>query len=148
MNPGLYCITEDFVANGGSVTGNNVTIYILNGDFDVAGGVQVMLSAPPGNETDCENTGVCPPALPGVLIYLAEGNEGEVSLLGTSDSFYEGLVYAPDGMIEAGGTGSELSEINAQLVADTVKLHGTTTVNITFDNGKFYQLPAMLELFK
>jgi hypothetical protein len=148
MKSGLYCITEDFVANGGSVTGNNVTIYILNGDFDVAGGVQVMLSAPPGNETDCADAGFCPPALPGVLIYLAEGNEGEVSLLGTSDSFYEGLVYAPDGTIEAGGESSELSVINAQLVADTVKLHGNTTVNITFDNGKFYQLPAMLELFK
>ena len=146
MEPGLYCITEDFVANGGSVTGNNVTIYILNGDFDISGGVQVILSAPPSNETDCG--AICDTALPGVLIYLAEGNDGEVSLLGTSDSFYEGLVYAPDGMIEAGGTGSELSEINAQLVANTVKLHGTTTVNITFDDGKYYQLPAMLELFK
>ena len=145
MEPGLYCIKEDLVANGGKLTGNGVTIYILNGDFDVAGGVEARLSAPPGYAPHCD---VCPPALPGVLIYLAVGNDGEVSLLGTSDSFYEGLVYAPDGTIEAGGTGSELSQINAQLVADTVKLHGNTTVNITFDNGKYFQLPAMLELFE
>lgn len=148
MGSGLYCITEDFVANGGSIKGHGVTIYIENGDFDVAGGVQVMLSAPPGNETDCENAKICPPALPGVLIYLAPGNEGEVSLLGTADSWYEGLVFAPDGMIEAGGTGSELETFHTQLVGDTVKLHGTTTVEIKFDDLLVYQIPAFIELYK
>ena len=145
MEPGLYCVSGGVRFNGGTITGDGVTIFIENGDFDTSGNVFVDLIAPPANETDCT---VCPPALPGVLIYLPEGNDGEVSLLGTSDSEYLGLVYAPDGMIEAGGSGSELSEIHAQLVGDTVKLHGTTTVNITFDDGLFYQLPAMLELYK
>jgi hypothetical protein len=148
MKSGLYCITEDFVANGGSIKGHGVTIFIKNGDFDVAGGVQVDLSAPPGNETDCKDSGICPPALHGVLIYLAPGNEGEVSLLGTADSWYEGLVYAPDGMIEAGGTGSELETIHTQLVADTVKLHGNTTVEIKFDDLLVYQIPAFIELYE
>jgi hypothetical protein len=148
MGSGLYCITEDFVANGGSVKGHGVTIFIEGGDFDVAGGVQVDLSAPPGNETDCELAKICPPALPGVLIYLAPGNEGEVSLLGTADSWYEGLVFAPDGMIEAGGTGSELETLHTQLVADTVKLHGTVNVEINFDDLLVYQIPAFIELFK
>ncbi len=143
MNPGLYCISEDFVANGGTITGNGVTIYIISGDFDVAGGVHVVLTAPPA-----VNCAYCPPAIPGVLIYLAEGNTGEAALLGTSDSEYLGTVYVPSGTIEAGGTGSELSEIHAQLIGDTVKLHGTTSVVINFEGSDNYQKPAMMELFK
>jgi hypothetical protein len=150
LERGLYCISGDFVANGGSVTGNGVTLYLTGGDFDSAGGVQINLTAPPSFSQGCT---FCTPddpygPLPGVLIYLAEGNDGEVSLLGTSDSEYLGLVYAPSGTIEAGGTGSELSEIHAQLVADTVKLHGTTTVEITFDDTQNYTIPSMIELYK
>jgi hypothetical protein len=86
--------------------------------------------------------------LPGVLIFLAEGNTNEVTLLGTSDSEYLGLVYAPTGSIEAGGTSSELSEIHAQLVANDIKVHGNTAVVINFDEQMNYQVPALLELNK
>jgi hypothetical protein len=143
MSPGLYCIAEDFTANGGTIMGNGVTIYIISGDFDVAGGVHVVLTAPPAR-----NCSYCPPAIPGVLIYLAEGNTGEAALLGTSDSEYLGTVYVPSGTIEAGGTGSELSTIHAQLIGDTVKLHGTTRVEINFEGDENYQKPSMLELYK
>ena len=143
MEPGLYCISDDFTANGGTVSGDGVTLYLTGGDFDIAGGVQINLIAPPART--CE---FCPPPIPGVLIYLAEGNTGEASLLGTSDSEYLGLVYAPSGTIEAGGTGSELSEIHAQLVADTVKLHGNTTVVINFNGDENYSVPSMIELYK
>jgi hypothetical protein len=140
LAPGLYCLSGDFTINGGTVNGQGVTFYLTSGDFDVAGGVTINISAP--YCTDCD------PEIPGMLIYLAEGNTGEVSLLGTSDSNYEGTVYAPDGMIEAGGTGSELSEIHAQLVGDTVKLHGTTEVNIIYRGGQNYEVPSILELYK
>lgn len=143
MEPGLYCLSGDFKATGGTIVGNGVTIYITSGDFDVAGGVQIQLSAPPAR-----NCSYCPSAVAGVLIYLAAGNSGEVALLGTSDSEYLGVVYAPSGMIEAGGTGSELSEIHAQLIADTVKLHGTTQVVINFNGEDNYQIPAQIELSK
>ncbi len=143
MQPGLYCVDNDFTANGGTITGDGVTLYMTGGDFNVAGGVQINLNAPPSR-----SCAYCPPPIPGVLIYLAEGNTGEASLLGTSDSEYLGLVYAPSGTIEAGGTGSELSEIHAQLVADTVKLHGNTTVVIHFDGQENYTIPTMIELYK
>jgi hypothetical protein len=143
MQPGLYCLDGDFVANGGIITGTHVTIYIENGDFDISGGVQITLTAPPN--TGCA---VCPPAIEGMLIYLAEGNDGEVSLLGNSESKYLGTVYAPSGTIEAGGTGSEISEINAQLIADTVKLHGTTDMIINYDPDDGKQVPPLIELYK
>lgn len=143
MQPGLYCVSNGVTINGGSVTGFGVTIFLTGGDFSSTGGVQVNLTAPPA-----QGCAYCPPALPGVLIYLAQGNSGGVSLLGTSDSEYLGLVYAPSGTIEAGGTGSELSEIHAQLVADTVKLHGTTNVNIHFDDDQVYQIPTKIDLYR
>jgi hypothetical protein len=143
MQPGLYCLSGNFRANGGTITGTGVTIYLTSGDFDTSGNVHINLVAPPAR-----TCAYCPPPIPGVLIYLAHGNSGEVSLLGTSDSEYLGVVYAPNGMIEAGGTGSELSEIHAQLIGDTVKIHGTASVIINFDGDENYNIPPLLELSK
>ena len=146
MQAGLYCISDDFEINGDVLTGSGVTIYIIGGNFHSSGNATVGLTAPPSRS--------CGPAcgtwhaIPGVLIYLAEGNTNEVTLLGTSDSEYLGLVYAPSGTIEAGGTSSELSEIHAQLVANDVKVHGNTAVVINFDEQMDYQIPALLELNK
>jgi hypothetical protein len=143
MNPGLYCLSGNFAATGGTISGNGVTLYFTDGGFYVSGGVEIFLNAPPAR-----SCAYCPPALPGVLIYLAQGNDNNVTLLGTSDSQYMGTVFAPNGMIEAGGSSSELSEIHAQLIGDTVKVHGTTSVVVNFDGEENYQVPPRLELSK
>ncbi len=143
LEPGLYCIAEGVTINGGSFSGAGVTLFLTGGNFATTGGAQVNLTAP--STAGCA---YCPPALPGVLIYLAFGNTGEVSLLGTSDSEYLGMVYAPNGTIEAGGTGSELSVIHAQLIADTVNLHGTTEVDIHYDDDQNYQIPTKIDLYR
>lgn len=148
MNPGLYCLSGEFKVTGGIITGTEVTIYIRKngGDFATSGSAQINLTAPDGG--NCGDPCDDHYAIPGLLIYMAEGNTGEVSLLGNSDSFYLGLVYAPSGTIEAGGGSSEMSEINAQLVADTVFVHGTTEVFVNFDDEVNFKIPALLELFK
>jgi hypothetical protein len=68
--------------------------------------------------------------------------------LGTGDSEFLGLIYVPDGTIEAGGSSSELAEIHAQLIGKNVKVHGNTTVVINFDDQLNYQIPAKIELTK
>ncbi len=141
MKPGLYCV-GNFNMTGGKLTGNDVTIYITTGDFSISGGGQVNLDAPPARNCDCS------PALPGVLIYLAPGNTGDIVLLGNAVSSYEGLVYAPNGTIEVGGTAGELSQINAQLIADTVKIHGNAEVIVNFDDQVNPQIPATIELYR
>ena len=83
-----------------------------------------------------------------MLIYLAEGNTGEASLLGNEDSNYLGLVYAPDGTVQAGGTSSLMAEMHAQLIGKDVKIHGNTSVVINFADGLNYQIPASLDLYK
>jgi len=148
LKKGLYCISGDFVANGGTINGTGVTLYLTGGDFDIAGGVEINIEAPPSRTCTYCQPDVAYGPVPGVLIYLAEGNTGEASLLGTAESSYTGLVYAPSGMIEAGGTGSELETYHTQLVGDTVKLHGNTTIDIHFDDEKNYTIPSLIELYK
>ncbi len=83
-----------------------------------------------------------------MLIYLGPGNTNTVSLQGTSDSKYLGMVFAPDGKIDVGGSSSEISTVNAQLVGDSVKVHGSVTVDINFQGELVFNRPATLELFK
>jgi hypothetical protein len=152
MEPGLYCVDGSFTANGGtiSVSGDDmdgVTIYIINGDFDTTGNVTVNLRA---SMPDAH-----PPTVPapngsiyGLLIYLAAGNTGEASLLGDSTSTYRGTVFAPDGTIKVGGGSSTMSNYFSQFIANTVKIHGTSDMEITFDEDMIFQGAPSLSLYK
>ncbi len=157
MRSGLYCLQNGIRVNGGGTlqsevlggsTDGGVTIVVLNGNFDVAGNATVKLKAPP---PDCDAVAdayglTCPPAVPGMLIYLPPGSNGNVSIAGTSDSEYTGTVYAPDGFIDIGGTTSTIADIWAQFVASSILVHGDTTLNIHYDGDLNFQWPARLNL--
>ncbi len=81
-----------------------------------------------------------------MLIYLPPGNDGVVSVAGTSDSEYTGTIYAPDGFIDVGGTSSAISEVGAQLVASSILVHGDTNINIHYDSDTTFNWPARLNL--
>jgi len=147
LSPGLYCVSDEFTANTGQVDGYGVTIYMIGGDFSVSGNVEVNLTAP--SSTCKVNTpDICPPAIQGMLIYMAHGNESVVTLEGNSESHYTGTVFVPDGTIDAGGGSSTLPTLNTQLVGDTVKVHGNVTIDINFVGAENYNQPSRLELFK
>jgi hypothetical protein len=139
MNPGLYCFEGRFRINGGVVSGDFVTIYMVFGDFLIAGGPTVDLTAPLPDPDPS-------PAIPGVVLYLAEGNTGEAALLGNSESSYLGTVYAPDGEIEVGGTAGINPTYSTQLIGWNVSVHGTAEIVINFDNALVYQLPPRMDL--
>ena len=143
---GLYCVENEVTITGGTVAGSNITLYLIGGDYTSNGNATISLTAPPvrncGAPCDTHN------GLPGVLIYLADGNTGEAALLGNEDSKYLGMVFAPDGTIQAGGTSSTMAAVNAQLIGNDVKVHGTTNVVINFDDGLNYSIPASLDLNK
>jgi hypothetical protein len=148
MAPGLYCLAGTFKATGGviEVSGSDdegVTIFLSGGDFDIAGGAQVNLRAP---MEGFEN----PPAIPGMLIYMAESNTGVIKINGNADSTYRGTVYAPSGSIEVGGTASALGTLSSQFVADKVKVHGNPGLRIEFEDGEIYQStePSFLDFYQ
>lgn len=142
MKPGLYCISGEMTSNGGSLSGNGVTIYLTGGDFAIGGGVEVNLAAPTGLEEDVA------PAMPGMLMFMAKDHDGEIVMQGNTLSSYVGTIYAPDGDIEAGGTNSTMPTINTQLIGYRVKVHGNTAVEINFDTSENYLLPAYLDMYK
>jgi hypothetical protein len=148
LDPGLYCLSGDFVVNGGGTligSPDGVTIYLSNGKFSTAGTSTVQLKAPPVT-CDKTSTPACPPAIPGMLIYLAEGNTNDVTLAGTEDSFYEGTVFAPSGTIDVGGNSSLLSELGANLIANNIKVHGDTDLTIKYDESVIWHTPIRTEV--
>lgn len=140
LNPGLYCIsTGGFLANGGTVIGDGVTIYVMGGGFDISGNVEVNLSAP---------VTFVYPAIKGMLVYMAEGNTSGVALAGNSVSSYYGTVYAPDSDILAGGTSSLIPTLNTQLVGKYVEVFGNSDLDIVFNSGDQFQFPSSLDMMK
>jgi hypothetical protein len=139
MNPGLYCFTNTFKLNGNSVTGNGVTIYMMNGNVVANGSAEVNLTAP--NYVENANDGVT-----GVLIYMGTENTGKVDLTGNSNSVFSGTIFGehPNSRIEVGGASDAV--FHSQLIAGTVKVHGNAEIDIIFDPTRVYALPSRLTL--
>lgn len=154
---GLYCLYGDFDAGNNDLTIKTmttesgkkymgVTIYMVSGSFIVNGNADtVILTAPPDDPDPS-------PAIPGMLIYLAEGNDGLVKLRGSSNSIFVGTIYAPDGDIDIAGNpdmpAGQNATFNTQLVAYNVKIGGNAFVDVNFDEDTSYLMPTNLELHR
>jgi hypothetical protein len=144
MEPGLYCITgspKAMTISGGTLQGYGVTIYALSGEVLLSGNAQIQLTAP--SEFPDPS-----PAIPGILIYLAEGNDGAVELEGNSDTWFTGTVFAPDGFIEAKGVSGTHPTLNTQLIAHDVEIGGNADIDINFDGSNAYTLPTSIDLWE
>jgi hypothetical protein len=141
LSAGLYCVTGNLRLNGnGTFAGQDITIVMLDGDVNINGTVTVQIDAPP---RDPDPT----PALPGVLIYVPPSNTNPITLNGTSDSYFEGTVYAPASTIEFSGTGG-IAAYHSQFIGLNVKASGTADINVVFSEPEQFSKPAMLELYK
>jgi hypothetical protein len=131
LGPGLYCITGSLSMNG-NIRGNGVTIYLKSGGIDFEGGEKVTLSAPAQDVTT--NYGV-----PGLLIYEDPSNSSELKLTGNSDFSYTGTIYAPNGSVDIGGRNGTTGTLNAQIIAESVTIHGGPTLTINYDESQNYE---------
>ena len=151
---GLNCLYDGIKATGGTLTGTDVTLVLMGGDFDVNGQTEVILSAPDGDDTDNDGDGIVDeisedlPALRGMLIYVPQGTESNLQITGGSTSQYTGTVYAPSSNIEVGGNSGLLSTVGSQLIGKYIKLNGTVTVDIRYVKEFNYSLPPKMELQK
>lgn len=142
MNPGLYCLAGNFVANGGTLNANGVTIYLMKNGSDntsvtISGGVEAHMSAPDEDADDG--------SIPGILIYTAPDNMGAVSLQGNATSTFYGAVYAQNASIEVGGTSGILPTYNTQLIGKYVKVHGNAEIDINFNEFTPWTDPPRLD---
>ena len=154
LEPGLHCFHDGIKATGGSLTGDDVTIVMLGGDFDVTGGVYVNLSAPNGDDVDNDGDGTIDetsedlPAMRGMLIYVAPGTESNITMSGGATSEYTGTVFAPSSNVDVGGNSDTLKTVRTQIIGKYVKLHGNVTVDIRYVEEDNYPVLPKMELAK
>jgi hypothetical protein len=138
LEPGLYCVTGDLkINNNQKFIGKGVTIYMLDGSITINGGATVQLTSP---FVSGEYSTIAP-ALNNVLFYVPgeNGNGQKVQINGNSDSYFEGVVYAPGSEIEVLGTGQVNAPYRSQFIGWDVRVGGTADV---FINWKGYDLPT------
>lgn len=129
LEPGLYCIKGDVTINAGdTVKGDDVTLYFTNGKLTINGGATVQLSAPYAPGVDVS------PALSNILFYVpgSNGNGKAVTINGTSDSYFSGVVYAPGSEVEFLGTSHTEGAQTTQIIGWDVRVGGTADLILAY----------------
>lgn len=139
---GLYCMNGDIKINAHDVissTVEGVTIFVPNGSVSINGNAKLTLTAPPPDSHP-------DPAIPGVLIYLPASNPRDISINGTSDSVFTGLILAPRSSISLNGTGG--NSYVGQVVGWNVLVGGTADLYLVYSPDDVYNKPTAIELAK
>jgi hypothetical protein len=147
MESGMYCIygSKGFSANGGSITGAGIMIYLEQGPFDPGGNTLVDLTAELASDMNVD------PSYndwEGMLIYVDSNNTSATSLSGTSNTQYTGTIYAPSSECTLNGTGDSIGYLSSQIICDKVKVTGTALVSIDHNESEIYHLPPAIDLVK
>ncbi len=159
MEPGLYCFYGDFratskpTADGSTLTGNGITIYMAGptSSFSMEGSAVFTLSAadkihPPANHA-MQGMLVLYRYTPTAPVDCMNANTSELKMEGGSGAIYVGTVYAPCSQIDFGGN-SSMTDSTAQLIGNTIKIHGSPETDITYDASKMAILSPLVGLQK
>lgn len=139
---GLYCVTGSqglSINNNESVVGTNVTIYLIEGPLTINGTPHLNISAPPTGTNAA-------PAIPGVLIYLPPSNHSPVIINGDSTSVLEGLILAPNSLIQLNGNGEVMYD--GQVIGWDVVISGNADFKMVYNGCNGYLLPPSINLYK
>ena len=127
LNPGTYCINNNFRLNGGdTLTGTGVTIVMNQGSIDWGGNSTVHLTAPTSG------------TYKGLLIYYPLSNSSDLSMVGTGDNTFSGTVLAQNShCIYAGNSNGAKQTI--QFICGSWETTGTADLNIVYNASLFYE---------
>lgn len=134
-NSSVYMTNGDFDVSQGTFNAQNITIYLKQGSFWLRNGAYgATLLAPNCNNSAC---GVGP-SIKGVLIYMDPANTGTFNVInGNGTHNLTGTIYAPNALaVLDGGTRSVTNDI--QLIAKRIALSGSATITMDTDNGDLY----------
>lgn len=145
MNPGMYCIYGDkgFTGNGGSIAGTGVMIYMLDGGLDLGGNSLVSLAAESGSGVLVDPSSN---DWKGMLIFVDPANSNAVKLTGNTGTTYTGTVFAPSSDCTINGTGDSIGLLSTQIICNTIKITGTSQVDIQYNQSEAYSLPPAIDL--
>lgn len=151
LSPGMYCLNGDFRMSGGSLTGNGVLINMRSGSFDLTGQATVNLTAANSSTINPSSTDEINDYT-GLLIYMRYENPGQIFMGGGSGTEYTGTIYAPGPTSHPEsqykctviGSGASIG-LNSSLICDTIKIDGSATVHINYDEDTGYQRPPSID---
>jgi hypothetical protein len=139
----LYCVNGDIdLGAHDTLIGNNVTIYMKDGYYNVNGGATVQLTAPQPGYTGS--------AMIGVLIYIPPSNpvtNKDLQINGNSSSYYRGTILAPTKTIDFNGDGN-ITAVDAQLIGWNVKIGGSSNTVINYNNNTVTSRPTFIDLYR
>ncbi|MGC8780011.1 MAG: pilus assembly protein TadG-related protein [Anaerolineae bacterium] len=117
LRPGLYCIGGDGlkIGSGAQVAGSSVTLFLAENSVTMSGGGRLSISPPTSGP------------YAGIVIYQARRNYSTMRVTGgASLEGSRGIVYLPDGTLDAGGgTG-----IHTNLVVRRLEISGGSGVDV------------------
>lgn len=121
--PGMY-IVDGLEIAGGTVLGDNITIYNTGSglkNVSINGNGTVNLTA--STSGTYEN----------VLFYnnrnMTSTNPNDGKIVGTGSSTFEGAIYFPSVHLDWGGNSDVSIQTYTQVIADTLRFHGTAQVS-------------------
>jgi hypothetical protein len=89
-------------------------------------------------------------AMGGWLILVDPANSNAVNITGSGGSYYAGAIYSPDGLVKIAGSSDPSTPagqaFSTQIIAKSIEVAGSATVNINFDTSKFPLEPSKLSL--
>jgi Flp pilus assembly protein TadG len=141
LQSGVYCVeagNQNFSLNANeTITGENVTIYLISGGVTFNGQATVRLDAPDSGPYK------------GLLLYLPPTNSKPVSINGGGNSKIVGTILAPSSECNVLGGGGQ-DGLQTQLTCNTIKLGGGGNVNIVYNSENQYHppVPPTIELTK
>ncbi len=135
-----------------------VTFYLMDGDFSLAGNGAMVLAAPMDDDDTIKidsPTHAHNGAIPNMLIEADDDYTGQVDIEGTQNDIFIGTIFVPKGDLIIGGN-STVNEPACEtcgptfssLIADRIKFHGDTAVNVIYDKDHDFYKNAYLEMEK
>ena len=135
MNPGFYCLDNDFEIHNGALIGQGIMIFQRNGSLHINGGLNDLRASQSGQVVD--GAGV---VWDGMLFFQAYGNTEEFILNGNAGSYYQGTIFVPDGHCRLNGSGLGTA-LDTQFVCDTIEFKGDMTMILDFNQTTKYVPP-------
>lgn len=140
LAPGLYCLGNDLRVTNGVLTGEGVTIYMVNGGVTINGGDHV-LTAPSGDQWQDG----AEKYWNGMLFFFANSNNSDLSIAGNAASTFTGTIYNYNGDCSLSGTESAVA-FHTQVVCDQVSVSGTGYLDITYNPDEQFLPPTTIDL--
>lgn len=135
-NSSIYLTNGNFDVSNGTFNAQNITIYLKQGSFFLRNGARgATMYAPTCGDSSC---GVGP-SIKGVLVHMDPTNTGTFNIQNGGNGAHKlyGTVYAPNALATLDG-GTYTYSTNVQFIAKRISLSGSAGLTMNTSAGNLY----------